>query len=95
MQMATFFVSLIYLVPTSKHIVSFLYRRYSLLQNEQLTTLPSFPTSISAVAFHQDGSEIAIASSYTFEDGDREHRPPDELFVRKLLDSEYHPKKET
>jgi len=63
--------------------------------NEQLTTLPSFPTSISAIAFNQDGSEIAIASSYTFEDGDREHRPPDELFVRKLLDSECLPKKET
>jgi cell cycle arrest protein BUB3 len=56
-----------------------------------LTTLPSFPTSISALAFNHDGSEIAMASSYTFEDGDREH-PQDELFVRAILDSECLPK---
>mmetsp|Transcript_51147 Transcript_51147/g.147593 ORF Transcript_51147/g.147593 Transcript_51147/m.147593 type:complete len:349 (-) Transcript_51147:79-1125(-) len=58
---------------------------------KKLTTLPTFPTSISALAFSQDGKEIAIASSYTFEDGDREH-PQDELFVRRLLDSECMPK---
>jgi len=57
----------------------------------QLTTLPTFATSISALAFNHDGSELAIASSYTFEDGDREH-PQDELFVRKILDSECLPK---
>lgn len=57
----------------------------------QLTTLPTFATSISAIAFNHDGSEMAIASSYTFEDGDREH-PQDELFVRKILDSECVPK---
>ena len=58
---------------------------------KKLTALPSFPTSISALAFNYDGSELAIASSYTFEEGDREH-PKDEIFVRKILDSECLPK---
>lgn len=58
---------------------------------KKLTSLPSFPTSVSAIAFNHDGSELAVASSYTFEDGDREH-PQDEVFVRRILDSECQPK---
>ena len=58
---------------------------------KKLTALPSFPTSISSLAFNQDGSEIAIASSYTHEEGDREH-PQDEIYIRKILDSECLPK---
>lgn len=60
-------------------------------QKKKLTTIPAFPTSISAVAFNHDGSEMAIASSYTFEDGDRDH-PQDEIFTRQILDSECMPK---
>lgn len=60
-------------------------------RDQQLTSLPSFPTSVSAIAFNHDGSELAVASSYTFEDGDREH-PQDEVFVRRILDSECQPK---
>jgi cell cycle arrest protein BUB3 len=44
-----------------------------------------------ALAFHQDGTELAIASSYTFEEGEREH-PKDEIYVRTMLDSECRPK---
>mmetsp|Transcript_23559 Transcript_23559/g.38391 ORF Transcript_23559/g.38391 Transcript_23559/m.38391 type:complete len:377 (-) Transcript_23559:1166-2296(-) len=58
---------------------------------KKLTALPAFPTSISALAFSPDGSELAIASSYTHEEGDREH-PQDELYIRKILDSEAMPK---
>lgn len=61
------------------------------LNKKKLTTIPSFPTSISSMAFSGDGTEIAIASSYTFEEGDREH-PQDEIFVRPILDSECQPK---
>lgn len=32
-----------------------------------------YPTSIAALDFNQDGSLLAIASSYTMEDGDREY----------------------
>jgi len=62
------------------------------LNKKKLTILPSFPTSIAALAFNHDGSELAIASSYTFEEGEREH-PMDEIYVRKMLDTECMPKK--
>ena len=58
---------------------------------KKLTALPTFPTSISALAFSPDGTEIAIASSYTHEEGDREH-PQDEIYIRKILESEAMPK---
>jgi cell cycle arrest protein BUB3 len=54
---------------------------------KKLTALPAFPTSISALAFSPDGTELAVASSYTHEEGDREH-PQDEIYVRKILDTE-------
>jgi cell cycle arrest protein BUB3 len=70
---------------------------------KKLTSLPKFLTSISALAFSydeelaaraggKDATELAIASSYTYEEGDREH-PQDELYVRQILDSECEPKK--
>lgn len=58
---------------------------------KKLTSFPAFPTSISAVAFSPDGTEVAIASSYTHEEGDRDH-PQDEVYVRKILDHEVMPK---
>jgi WD40 repeat protein len=61
------------------------------LNKKKLTTLPPFPTSISTLAFSPDGTELAIASSYTFEDGERAH-PRDEIYVRKVLDHECQPK---
>jgi len=59
---------------------------------KKLTALPAFPTSISAMCFSPDGTELAIASSYTHEEGDRENHPRDELYVRRILDSEATPK---
>jgi cell cycle arrest protein BUB3 len=58
---------------------------------KKLTALPIFPTSISALSFSEDGTHLAIASSYTHEEGDREH-PQDEIYVRKILDTEAMPK---
>ncbi|CAJ1962495.1 unnamed protein product [Cylindrotheca closterium] len=62
------------------------------MNKKKLTTISSFPTSISSVAFNWDGTELAVASSYTFEEGDRDH-PQDEILVRKVLDSECQPKR--
>lgn len=82
-------------VFTLSHTRDFTYLLFLALwdgQNKKkLTTLPKMPTSISALAFNRDGQELAIASSYTFEDGEREH-PHDEIYVRKMLDSECKPK---
>jgi hypothetical protein len=61
------------------------------LNKKKLTLLPPFATSIAALAFNHDGTELAIASSYTYEDGEREH-PRDEILVRPMLDSECQPK---
>jgi cell cycle arrest protein BUB3 len=61
------------------------------VNKKKLTALPPFPTSVAALAFNHDGSELAIASSYTFEEGEREH-PKDEIYVRPMQDSECMPK---
>jgi cell cycle arrest protein BUB3 len=61
------------------------------LNKRKISTLSSFSTSISALAFHPYGNELAIASSYTFEEGEREH-PRDEIYIRPILDSECMPK---
>mmetsp|Transcript_17760 Transcript_17760/g.32132 ORF Transcript_17760/g.32132 Transcript_17760/m.32132 type:complete len:348 (-) Transcript_17760:230-1273(-) len=61
------------------------------LHKKKLASLPQFASSIAALAFNHDGSELAIASSYTFEEGERDH-PRDEIFVREMLDSECKPK---
>jgi cell cycle arrest protein BUB3 len=64
------------------------------MNKKKITSLPTFPTAISALAFNFDGSEIAIASSYTYEEGEREH-PKDEIYIRSLLKSECTPKIKT
>mmetsp|Transcript_19251 Transcript_19251/g.24818 ORF Transcript_19251/g.24818 Transcript_19251/m.24818 type:complete len:392 (+) Transcript_19251:118-1293(+) len=63
---------------------------------ENRKRLSSFkvPTSVAAMCFNHDGSQLAVASSYTFEDGEREH-PRDEIYVRTMLDSECAPKRLT
>lgn len=61
------------------------------LNKKKLTSFPRFPTSIAALAFNRDGTELAIASSYTFEEGEREH-PKDEIYIRKVLETESKPK---
>ena len=58
---------------------------------KRLTAIGKFATSIAALAFNHDGTELAIASSYTFEEGERDH-PRDEIFVRNILDQESKPK---
>lgn len=59
---------------------------------KRLTSIPKFAsTSISALAFNAQGSKMACASSYTFEEGEREH-PRDEIFVRKMQPDECKPK---
>jgi cell cycle arrest protein BUB3 len=50
-----------------------------------------YPTSISALAFSENGSWLAVASSYTFEEGEKDH-PEDQIFVRQINESEVMPK---
>jgi len=61
---------------------------------KRLCQFHKFPTSISSVCFSEDGSYIAIASSYTFEEGEKDH-PQDQIFIRKITDQEVKPKSRT
>ena len=58
---------------------------------KRLAQLQPFPTSVAALAFNTDGSKLAIASSYCFEEGEKDH-PKDELYVHTVLNHEVTPK---
>ncbi|XP_020099764.1 mitotic checkpoint protein BUB3.2-like [Ananas comosus] len=50
-----------------------------------------YPSSIAALSFSRDGRLLAVASSYTFEDGNKPHEP-DAIFVRNVGEVEVTPK---
>jgi cell cycle arrest protein BUB3 len=57
---------------------------------KRLVALPRLPTSVSALAFSkgEDGGDLlAVAASYTFEEGEKDH-PKDEIYVRRMLEHE-------
>ena len=58
---------------------------------KRLCQIPGYPTSVSALAFSREGKYLAVASSYTWELGDKEH-PADAIYVRTMSDSELKPK---
>jgi cell cycle arrest protein BUB3 len=58
---------------------------------KKLSGIAKLPTSVSALAFDAGGTRLAMASSYTFEEGERDH-PREEIYVRDVLDSEVRPK---
>mmetsp|Transcript_34459 Transcript_34459/g.97178 ORF Transcript_34459/g.97178 Transcript_34459/m.97178 type:complete len:328 (-) Transcript_34459:234-1217(-) len=58
---------------------------------KRLRAYPRFDTSVAALAFNTEGSQLAIAASYTYEEGERDH-PTDKIFVRTLGESEAKPK---
>ncbi len=48
-------------------------------------------TSVSSLSFSRDGARLAIAVSYTWEQGERPH-PADSLVVREVTDADVKPK---
>eukprot|EP00956_Cyclotella_meneghiniana_P003832 scaffold4616_cov29-Cyclotella_meneghiniana.AAC.1 len=58
---------------------------------KKICTVCKLPTSIACVAFNKDGSQLAVACSYTFEEGERDH-PREEIYVRDVLGGEVMPK---
>jgi len=58
---------------------------------KRLCRLPKMPVGIAALDFNHDGSLLAIASSYTYEEGDKEHGP-DAVVVRTVAEAEVKPK---
>jgi len=58
---------------------------------KRICQYPAYPTSIAALSFNIRGSLLAIASSYTFEEGEKDHAP-DAIYVRSINDHEVRPK---
>ncbi|MBA0649325.1 hypothetical protein Goklo_016899 [Gossypium klotzschianum] len=58
---------------------------------KRLYQYSKYPTSIAALSFSRDGRLLAVASSYTFEEGDKAHEP-DAIFVRSVNEIEVKPK---
>jgi len=58
---------------------------------KRICQFPPYNTSIADVDFNADGSLVAIASSYTWEQGDKE-RPADQIWIRRVKESECKPK---
>ncbi|KAL3661640.1 hypothetical protein V7S43_013399 [Phytophthora oleae] len=61
---------------------------------KRITHLKQYPTSIAAMDFNHDGSVLAIAASYTYEQGEKDH-PNDAIFLHTVQDAEVRPKKKT
>jgi cell cycle arrest protein BUB3 len=59
---------------------------------KRLWRLPEFETSVSSLSFSADGSRLAIAVSYTYENGPMKTTPPNKLFIRNVPDADVRPK---
>ncbi|KAF5177567.1 Mitotic checkpoint protein bub3 [Thalictrum thalictroides] len=58
---------------------------------KRLFQYSKYPSSIAALSFSRDGRMLAVASSYTYEYGNKPHEP-DAIFVRDVKDIEVKPK---
>lgn len=58
---------------------------------KRLRQYATFPTGISALCFNSTGDSLAIASSYSWEEGEKEH-PPDQVFLKEISETECRPK---
>jgi len=60
---------------------------------KRLWRLSPLDTSVSSLSFSADGTMLAIGVSYTFDNGDKNPVPANELVIRQITDSEVQPKK--
>lgn len=58
---------------------------------KRLCQFHRYPTSVASLTFSNDGSLLAIASSYMQEQGEISH-PPDAIYIRQVTDAETKPK---
>lgn len=59
---------------------------------KRLAQLSKYPTSISSLAFSEDGNLLAIASSYMYERGPIENEPEPTIYIRSVAENEVKPK---
>ncbi|KAI9226396.1 MAG: mitotic checkpoint protein BUB3-like protein [Piptocephalis tieghemiana] len=60
-------------------------------KKKRVRQLPRYTTSVASLDFSPDGSKLAIAASYTFDEGERDH-PPESLWIKELSDSDVKPR---
>ncbi|KAJ3299886.1 hypothetical protein HK104_006243 [Borealophlyctis nickersoniae] len=58
---------------------------------KRLRSFPRYPTSIASLSFNSNGKLLAVASSYTYEEGEKDHAP-DTIYIRPVSDAEAMPK---
>jgi cell cycle arrest protein BUB3 len=61
------------------------------MNKKRVKQIGKYDTSISALAFNCTGTCLAIAASYTFEEGEKEH-PTDSIIIRQVSESDVKPK---
>ncbi|KAI8144166.1 WD40-repeat-containing domain protein [Fennellomyces sp. T-0311] len=61
------------------------------VNRKRIRQFPRYPDEISSLAFSHDGKKLAIASSYTFDEGERDHSP-DAIFIKTLSESDCKPR---
>jgi len=59
---------------------------------KRLCQFHRYPTSIAALCFSHDGTILAIASSYLYEQGEIHNQPNDAVYIRHVTDQETKPK---
>lgn len=65
------------------------------VNKKKLCQYPQYPTSIASLAFNYDGTILAIASSYTFEEGEKipsNSGSNDNIFLRSVHDLDIRPR---
>lgn len=61
------------------------------LNKKRVKQIGKYQTSIAALGFNCYGNYLAIAASYTFEEGEKEH-PTDAIIIRQVSESDVKPK---
>jgi len=59
---------------------------------KRLWRLNPFDTAVSSLSFSADGTQLAVAVSYTFDNGEKVPSPANEIAIRQITDSEVMPK---
>ena len=61
------------------------------VNRKRIRQFPRYPDEIASLAFSHDGKRLAVASSYTFDEGERDHQP-DAIFIKTLGENECKPR---
>ncbi|KAH8557069.1 WD40-repeat-containing domain protein [Umbelopsis sp. PMI_123] len=61
------------------------------INRKRIRQFPRYPDGVASLAFSHDGKKLAIACSYTYDEGEKDHTP-DTVYVRHLTESECLPR---